>query len=108
MKTRLLGNQGLEVSSIGLGCMGMSEFYARHDDKESFNTLTQAIKSGVNFWDTSDIYGPKTNKELLGRYFKKHQGQRNNIVLATKFGIMPDSKGEFMGLNGSPVCEAGL
>lgn len=113
MKTRLLGNQGLEVSSIGLGCMGMSDFYGSHDDEKSFNTLSQAIESGVKFWDTSDIYGPKTNEELLGRYFKQHSGQRNNIVLATKFGIMRDSQGEFMGINGSPeyvrqACEASL
>jgi len=113
MKTRLLGNQGLEVSSIGLGCMGMSDFYGGHDDHESFNTLSQAIDSGVKFWDTSDIYGPKTNEELLGRYFKLHPGQRNNIVLATKFGVLRDSQGEFLGVNGSPeyvrqACEASL
>jgi aryl-alcohol dehydrogenase-like predicted oxidoreductase len=112
MKTRLLGNQGLEVSSIGLGCMGMSDYYGHHDDKESFNTLTQSIKSGINFWDTSDIYGPKTNEELLGRYFNKNPAQRNNLVLATKFGIVRDSQGEFI-VNGSPkyvkqACEASL
>jgi aryl-alcohol dehydrogenase-like predicted oxidoreductase len=113
MKTRFLGTQGLEVSSIGLGCMGMSDFYGSHDDTQSFNTLTQAIESGVRFWDTSDIYGPKTNEELLGRYFAKHPQQRNKIVLATKFGIMRNSQGDFLGLNGSPeyvrkACDASL
>lgn len=113
MKTRFLGTQGLEVSSIGLGCMGMSDFYGRHDDTQSFNTLSQAIGSGVNFWDTSDIYGPKTNEELLGRYFAKHPQHRNKIVLATKFGIMRNSEGDFLGFNGRPeyvrqACEASL
>jgi aryl-alcohol dehydrogenase-like predicted oxidoreductase len=113
MKTRLLGTQGLEVSSIGLGCMGMSEFYGSHNESESFNTLSQAIDSGVSFWDTSDIYGPKTNEELLGRYFAKNPEQRNKIVLATKFGIMRNSQGEFLGFNGRPeyvrqACEASL
>jgi aryl-alcohol dehydrogenase-like predicted oxidoreductase len=113
MKTRLLGTQGLEVSSIGLGCMGMSEFYGGHNESQSFNTLSQAIVSGVTFWDTSDIYGPKTNEELLGRYFSKHPGQRSQIVLATKFGIMRNSQGEFLGFNGRPeyvkqACEASL
>jgi aryl-alcohol dehydrogenase-like predicted oxidoreductase len=113
MKTRLLGTQGLEVSSIGLGCMGMSEFYGSHNENQSFNTLSQAIESGVRFWDTSDIYGPKTNEELIGRYLTKHPQQRNKIVLATKFGIMRNSQGEFLGLNGRPeyirqACEASL
>jgi aryl-alcohol dehydrogenase-like predicted oxidoreductase len=113
METRLLGTQGLEVSSIGLGCMGMSEFYGGHNENQSFNTLSQAIDSGVRFWDTSDIYGPKTNEELLGRYFSKHPGQRSQVVLATKFGIMRNSQGEFLGLNGRPdyvrqACEASL
>jgi aryl-alcohol dehydrogenase-like predicted oxidoreductase len=76
MKTRLSGTQGLEVSSIGLGCMRMSEFYGSHNENQSFNTLSQAIESGVRFWDTSDIYGPKTYEELLGRYFTKHLQQR--------------------------------
>lgn len=113
MKTRLLGTQGLEVSSIGLGCMGMSEFYGSHDENQSFNTLSQAVESGVRFWDTSDIYGPKTNEQLLGRYFAKHPGKREKIVLATKFGIMRDPQGEFLGFNGRPeyvrqACEASL
>lgn len=113
MKTRLLGTQGLEVSSIGLGCMGMSEFYGENSESQSFSTLSQAIDSNVRFWDTSDIYGPKTNEELLGRYFTKHSGQREQVVLATKFGIMRDSQGEFLGFNGRPeyvkqACEASL
>jgi aryl-alcohol dehydrogenase-like predicted oxidoreductase len=113
MKTRLLGTQGLVVSSIGLGCMAMSEFYGRHNESQSFNTLSQAIESGVRFWNTSDIYDPKTNEELLGRYFAKHSGQRNKIVLATKFGIMRSTQGEFIGFNGCPeyvrqACESSL
>ncbi|WP_340679623.1 aldo/keto reductase [Paraglaciecola sp.] len=113
MKTRLLGTQGLTVSSIGLGCMGMSEFYGSHNESQSFSTLSQAIESGVRFWDTSDIYGPKTNEALLGRYFAQHPDQRNKIVLATKFGIMRNSQGEFLGFNGRPeyvrqACEASL
>ncbi len=113
MITRKLGNQGLEVSSIGLGCMGMSEFYGSHDDNQSFKVLSQAIESGVTFWDTSDIYGPKTNEELLGRYFNQNPQIRNQIVLASKFGVVRNSQGEFLGVDGSPeyvkrACEASL
>lgn len=113
MNTRKLGNQGLEVSSIGLGCMGMSDFYGSHNEKDSFNTLNQAIESGVLFWDSSDIYGPKTNEQLLGRYFASHAGSREKIVLATKFGILRDDQGEFLGTNGRPeyvkqACVASL
>lgn len=113
MKTRRLGNQGLEVSSIGLGCMGMSDFYGSHNEKDSFDTLNQAIESGVHFWDSSDIYGPKTNEELLGRYFAAHPGHRTKIVLATKFGVLRNNQGEFLGTNGRPeyvkqACDASL
>lgn len=113
MKTRQLGNQGLEVSSIGLGCMGMSEFYGSFNESGSFNTLNQALDSGVRFWDTSDIYGPRTNEELLGGYFSQNSSARNQIVLATKFGIERNEQGEFLGFNGSPeyvkqACEASL
>ena len=113
MKTRQLGNQGLEVSSIGLGCMGMSEFYGSFNESGSFNTLNQALDSGVRFWDTSDIYGPRTNEELLGRYFSQNSSARNQVVLATKFGIERNEQGEFLGFNGSPeyvkqACEASL
>jgi aryl-alcohol dehydrogenase-like predicted oxidoreductase len=88
-------------------------FYGSHIESQSFNTLSQAIESEVRFWDTSDIYGPKTNEELLGLYFAKHPEQRNKIVLVTTFGIMRHSQGEFLGFNGRPenirqACEASL
>ena len=110
---RKLGNNGLQVSPVGLGCMGMSEFYGARDDRESFTTLNKAIDIGVHFWDTADIYGPKTNEQLLGRYFREHPGHRDKIVLATKFGIVRDDAGEFMGVNSRPeyvkqACEASL
>lgn len=113
MKHRKLGSQGLEVSSIGLGCMGMSEFYGHRDEQESLQTLSSAYELGVRFWDTSDIYGPKTNEELLGQYFKQHPMQREHIVLASKFGVVRDQHGEFKGVNGTPeyvrqACEASL
>lgn len=102
MQTRLLGEQGLAVSGVGLGCMGMSDFYGSHDQVNSFATLERAINCGVTFWDTSNIYGPKTNEALLGRYFAKHASVRNRITLATKFGILRDDSGNFLGFNGRP------
>lgn len=113
MHKRQLGQQGLTVSSIGLGCMGMSDFYGTHDRERSFATLEQAVNSGVTFWDTSDIYGPKTNEQLIGTFFKQHKGARSKITLATKFGIMRDDAGGFLGFNGHPdyvkqACEASL
>ncbi len=102
MQTRLLGEQGLAVSGVGLGCMGMSDFYGSHDKVDSFTTLERAINCGVTFWDTSDIYGPKTNEVLLGRYFAKHGSARSNITLATKFGVLRDDSGNFLGFNGRP------
>ena len=80
---RKLGNQGLEVSTIGLGCMGMSQSYGPADDQESVATLHRAIELGCNFFDTAESYGPFTNEELLGRAFK---GRRHQVVIATKFG----------------------
>ena len=111
--TRKLGDAGLEVSPIGLGCMGMSEFYGEANEKDSLDTLAAAVEYGVHFWDTSDIYGPKTNEQLLGRYFKENPSHRDKIVLATKFGILRDQAGEFIGLNGRPeyvkqACDASL
>ncbi|SFC31077.1 aldo/keto reductase [Pseudoalteromonas denitrificans] len=113
MKTRQLGGQGLEVSMIGLGCMGMSEFYGSYNEQASFKTLATAIDTGVHFWDTSDIYGPKTNEILLGKYFSKNPGHREKISLATKFGIMRNNQGDFLGFNGRPeyvkqACDASL
>src|SRR3954451_3495069 len=87
METRALGDQGLEVSAIGLGCMGMSAFYGDRDDAESLRTLERALELGVTFLDTSDMYGPHTNEELLGRFLAD---RRDEVVLATKFGIRFD------------------
>ena len=110
MQTRELGTSGLEVSAIGLGCMGMSDFYGAHDEAQSLATLRHAVDSGVSFWDTSDIYGPKTNELLVGRAL---EGIRDRVVLATKFGILRNDAGDFVGVDSSPAyvreaCDASL
>jgi len=87
MDTRELGDQGLEINAIGLGCMGMSAFYGDRDDEESLRTLHRALELGVDFLDTSDMYGPHTNEQLLGRFLAD---KRDEVVLATKFGITFD------------------
>ncbi len=115
MNQRELGTQGLKVSAQGLGCMGMSDFYGQRDEAESIATIHHALEQGVNFLDTSDMYGPFTNEELVGKAIK---GKRNQVVVATKFGIMraqPANGGwaPITGISGRPeyvrsCCDASL
>ncbi|HSU85085.1 MAG TPA: aldo/keto reductase [Thermoanaerobaculia bacterium] len=111
MRQRRLGMMGPAVSAMGLGCMGMSDFYAGRDDQESLATLERAFALGITFYDTADMYGPFTNEELVGRFLK---GKRDFVVLATKFGIVRDPNNPTgRGINGQPdyvrkACEGSL
>ncbi|HEX8451116.1 MAG TPA: aldo/keto reductase [Longimicrobium sp.] len=110
MEERALGSGGLRVSALGLGCMGMSEFYGEGDEDESLATIARALELGVTLLDTADIYGPFTNEELVGKAIR---GRRDRVVIATKFGIVRSEDPAFRGINGRPEyvrrsCEASL
>lgn len=110
MRKRSLGANGPDIPVLGLGCMGMSDFYGEADPQESVATLHRAIDLGCTFLDTSDVYGPHTNERLVGREIK---GRRDQITLATKFGILRDETGAFLGVDSSPAyvkkaCDASL
>ena len=110
MRHHALGHSDLTISAIGLGCMGMSDFYGAAGEAESVATLHRALDLGVTFLDTADMYGPWTNEMLVGRAIAH---RRDQVVLATKFGVMRDGQGGFLGLNGRPeyvreACDASL
>ena len=110
MKTRKLGNGGPVISAVGLGCMGMSEFYGETNDAQSVATIHRALELGVNFFDTADAYGPGRNEELVGRALRD---RRDRAVIATKFGNVRDAAGKFGGISGKPdyvrqACDASL
>ncbi len=110
MQKRQLGKSGLAVPAIGLGCMGMSEFYGQHDDKKSIETIHRALDLGIDFLDTADIYGMGKNETLVGRAIRD---RRDRVILATKFGNVRGKDGSFLGVNGKPeyvrcACEASL
>jgi aryl-alcohol dehydrogenase-like predicted oxidoreductase len=110
MQTRKLGSQGLEVSAMGLGCMGMSEFYGSADEGEALATIERALELGVDFLDTADMYGPFTNERLVGRAIA---GKRDGVVVATKFGNVRGENGELLGIRGDAdyvrqSCDASL
>ncbi|MGH9653730.1 MAG: aldo/keto reductase [Bryobacteraceae bacterium] len=110
METRILGSKGLSVSALGLGCMGMSEFYGSADDTESIAVMHRAIDLGMTFFDTADMYGVGRNEELVGRALR---GRREQVILATKFGNVRAAGGAFQGISGKPeyvrsACDASL
>src|SRR5512133_2206047 len=111
MQARRLGTQGLEAGAIGLGCMGMSDFYGPRDESESIATIDRALALGVTMLDTSDAYGPHTNEELVGRAVRGRP--RHSFVIATKFGLVRGADPAQRGVNGHPeyvraCCEGSL
>src|SRR5215211_5544887 len=110
MDRRNLGSEGLVVSAMGLGCMGMSEFYGTGDEDEAIATIHRALELGIDFLDTADMYGPFTNERLVGRAIS---GRRDEVVLATKFGNQRREDGSWVRINGTPeyvheACDASL
>jgi aryl-alcohol dehydrogenase-like predicted oxidoreductase len=110
MKTIQLGSQGLQVAALGLGCMGMSDFYGPSSEAQNLRVLDKALEIGSTFWDTSDMYGPFTNEVLLG---KAMQGRRSTVTLATKFGVDRSADGSYLGIKGGAAyvkasCDASL
>ena len=110
MTQRHIGKQGLVVSALGLGCMGMSEFYSGRDEQESLRTLEVAFENGITFYDTADMYGNGHNEEFIGPFIRQH---RQDVIIATKFGNVRGEDGSYLGISGRPeyvreACEKSL